>query len=77
MLQDDLEQFNKFIHAEPSKVENIIIVNEKRNPRDVWANYLARFKESKVRRYEKRGGDSMPGYLSGFSFRKRQSSVCK
>ena len=58
------------------EVDDVIIVNEKKNSRDFWANYLKRFEESKGRG-QKRREQKMPGYLSGFSFRERQSYARK
>ena len=75
MPHDESKLLNKVDNVElgePSEFKDVIIVNEKKNSRDFWANYLARFEESKGRGQEKRGRD-MPCYLSGFSFRERQS----
>ena len=75
MPQDDMKHFNTFYHEDldkPSSIDDILIVNEKRNSRDFWANYLARFKDSEIREHDKRGQDSMLGYFMGFSFRERQ-----
>ena len=82
MPQDDSKLLvNTFDNVELEKpstfeVEDIIIVNKKKNSRDFWANYLKRFEESKGRGQKKRG-QNMPGYLSGFSFRERQSYARK
>ena len=77
MPHDESKLLNTVDNVElekPSTFEfkDVIIVNEKKNSRDFWANYLARFEESKGREHEKRGRN-MPCYLSGFSFRERQS----
>ena len=77
MPHDESKLLNTVDNVElekPSTFEfkDVIIVNEKKNSRDFWANYLARFEKSKGRGQEKRGRD-MPCYLSGFSFRERQS----
>ena len=72
--QDTLKTFNTFgkeNEEQPSIYEDTSIKYEKKNARDFWSNYLARFEESKIRGQAKRGQDNMPGYLSGFSFRER------
>ena len=75
MKQDDMKHFNTFDHEDldkPSTIEDIFIVNEKRNSRDLRTNYLARYKDSKFRGHDKRGQNSMLEYFMGFSFRERQ-----
>ena len=68
--QDDSKLFSKVDIVElenPLRIEDIIIVNEKKNSRDFWAKYLARFKDSKIWRHDKRGQQRVSEYLSGFS----------
>ena len=80
MPQDDskliINTVEKLEKPSTFEIEDVIIVNKKKNSRDFWANYLKRFEESKGRGQKKRG-QNMPGYLSGFSFRERQSYARK